>query len=148
MNQVFRLAQPGFDVLRGKIGRMILDNNYAVPKIDTQANPPHAGIIFLNWADKPSGLADGTIQILDSFPHYYNKMPTVMGNYKFDNGGTILGGMLPFQLGALGIIVLDADDVNINLKYYSIDTAFPSIDIPAFLMQIRFYVMADHGYEN
>lgn len=145
MSQVFRVAQPGEDVLRGAISKMIVDSRYAFPKIDTQANPPHAGIIFLNWADT-SIIPNNTIKVLASFPHDYNKMPTVFGNYNFDNGNVRFKGVLPFQNGALGMIFLDADDTNINLKYYSFD--FLGINITPFVMQIKFYVMAEHGLEN
>lgn len=147
MSQAFRVALPGEDVLRGAISKMIVDSRYPFPKIDTQASPPHAGIIFLNWADT-SGIPDGTIKLLCFFPHGYTKMPTVFGSYAFDNGTNRLNGTLPFQNGALGVIFLDADDVNINLKYYSFDQSIPATAILPFLMQIKFYVMAEHGFET
>lgn len=147
MTQVFRVARENEDVLRGRIEKMVLDSRYAVPKIDTKADPPHAGIIFLNWADT-TGVNFDTIKLLTSFPHGYNKMPTVFGSYTFDNGSSRQKGTLPFQFGALGMIILDADDVNINLKYYSFDPSIPATAIIPFLMQIKFYVMAEHGLEN
>lgn len=140
---VFRLALPGFDVHRGKPEQMVLDAVHDSPKIDTQATPPHAGIIFLNWQDT-SVIAYDTVKLITSFPHKYNQTPTVIGSYKFDNGFTILRGTMSFQVGALGMLVLDADETNINLKYYSFD--FLGTNMPTFTMQIRFYVMAEAGY--
>lgn len=147
MSQVFRVAREGEDALRGKVDKMVLDSRYPVPKIDTQADPPHAGIIFLNWNDT-TGVDNDITKLLFSFPHKYNKMPTVFGTYAFDNGSTRLKGTLPFQFGALGMIFMDSDDVNINLKYYSFDFSIPATAILPFLMQIKFYVMAEHGLEN
>lgn len=147
MSDVFRVAKPNEDVLRAAIGKMIVDSRYAFPKIDTQANPPHAGIIFLNW-QSTAGINDGTTKILASFPHNFNKMPTVIANYAFDNGTNRFKGMLPLQNGALGELFMDADDVNVNLKYYSFDQSIPATAIVPFTAQIRFYVMADHGYET
>lgn len=144
MSEVVRVTLPNKDLKLGKVIDMALDSRYPSPKIDTLATPPHAGIIFLNWVDTTT-IPDGTTKLLYSFPHGYNKAPTVFGSCKFDNGTTILKGTLPFQLGALGIILIDSDDKNINLKYYSIDIF--SLVIPAFTMQVRFYVMAEHGID-
>lgn len=141
----FRIALPGNDVHTARIQDLAIDRRYPNPKIYTKANPPHTGIIFLNWASS-IGVNFQTTKILHSFKHNYNYIPTVFASYKFDNGSQILRGTLPFQYGALGVITMDADDTNINLKYYSIDGAIPATTIPPFTMQIRFYVMAESGY--
>lgn len=143
MSDVYRMALPGFDVHRGKVEQMVADNRYPSPKIDTQATPPHAGIIFVNWTDT-SIIANNTTKLIYSFPHRYNQVPTVIASYKWDNGTIIQRGILPFQLGAIGMIIIDADLKNINLKYYSFD--FLSINVPVFTMQVRFYVFAEAGY--
>lgn len=142
-DEVFRLALPNKDVHRGRPEDMAVDSRYHNPKIDTQAVPAHAGLIFLDWRDTAI-IAYDTVRILYSFPHNYGRIPTVIASYKFDNGTVILKGTLPFQLGALGMIVMDADEVNINLKYYSFD--FLGTNLPQFTMQIRYYVMAEQGY--
>lgn len=141
---VFRIALPGFDVHRGKIEQMVMDNRYPSPKIDTQAVPPHAGLIFLDWRDT-SVVNYDVVKTIYSFPHRMGKIPIVVASYKFDNGTVVLKGTLPFQLGSFGMIVLDADEKNVNLKYYSFD--FLGNNMPQFTMQIRFYVMAELGYE-
>lgn len=146
MTEVLRIALPNKDVENGHIGEMVLDSRYPNPKIDTLANPPHAGTIFLDWNDT-TGLPDGTIKLIDSFPHNYTKLPTVFASYKFDNGSNILKGVLPFQNGSLGVLVIDSDDKNINLKYYSTDQGSPATAITPFIMQLRFYVMAEHGID-
>lgn len=143
MTNVFRMALPGFDAIRGKVEQMITDSRYASPKIDTQAVPPHAGVIFLNWTDT-NIINYGVTRLIYSFPHNYGRIPTVFASYKFDNGTTVLRGTLPFQYGALGMITIDADEKNINVKYWSFD--FLGNNIPAYTMQIRFYVMAEAGY--
>lgn len=141
----FRIALPGNDVHTARIQDLAIDRRYPNPKIYTKANPPHTGIIFLNWASS-IGINFQTTKILHPFKHNYNYIPTVFASYKFDNGSQVLRGTLPFQYGALGIITMDADDTNINLKYYSTDAAIPATTIPPFTMQIRFYVMAESGY--
>jgi hypothetical protein len=144
MSQVFRVALPGGDVNRGKVTEMAVDVRYPSPKIDTKPIPNHAGIIYVNWRSTLA-LAKGTIRLIDSFPHGYNHVPTVFASYKADNGSNVTRGILPFQYGALGIIVVDADAKNINLKYYSFDAGIPATNIPPFTMQVRYYVMAEHG---
>lgn len=140
---VVRIALPGADIIRGKVEEMVLDSVYPSPKIDTTASPMHVGTIYLNW-DSTASVAYDTIKLLYSFPHNYDYIPSVFAAYRFDNGSNILQGTLPFQNGALGMITIDADEKNINLKYYSFDL-FSSAIIP-FNMQIRFYVMAEEGY--
>lgn len=144
MTRVIRAALPGEDVLRGKVEKMALDSRFANPKVDTRAAPPHAGILFVNWQDTSIVNNDDT-KLLYSFPHGYPKAPTVFASYAFDNGSTQLNGTLPFQNGALGIMLMDSDDTNIYLKYYSID--FLGNNITPFTMQVRFYVMAEHGID-
>lgn len=142
---VFRVALPNTDVARGKAVEMVLDNRYPNPKIDTLASPPHIGTIFLNWTNT-SGIADGVTELVYSFAHGYNSIPTAFASYKFFNGTSTIKGTLPFQYGALGVLTIDTDDTNVNIKYYSIDGTIPAVTIPAFTMQIRFYVMAEQGY--
>lgn len=141
----FRLALPGTDVHRGRPQDMVLDSRLDSPKIDTTASPPHAALIFLNW-NRTAGIPDDTTLLLYSFPHNYNQIPIVIAAYKFDNGSNVLKGVLPFQLGGQGIITMDADEENINLKYYSIDGNVSPTDILPFIMQLRYYVMAEAGY--
>lgn len=143
MSEVFRVALPNTDVRRAKVSEMVLDSRYPSPKIDTTARPPHAGIIFVNWNNTTTILNSGTTKLLYSFPHGYNKIPTAIASYTFDNGTVRPKGTLPFQVGALGIILIDADEVNINLKYFSTDLT--STPIPVFTMKVRFYVFAEHG---
>lgn len=142
MSQVFRIALPDKDVHRGKVVEMVLDSRYASPKIDTLASPPHAGLIFLNWTDT-TGILGGITKILCSFPHGYNNyVPTVVGLYQSITGG---GNTLPLQIGAIGMLTIDADQTNINLKYFSIDPFNPATAITPFILIIKFYVMAEHG---
>lgn len=144
MSNVFRVALPNNDI-RAHLDSMAVDSRYASPKIDTLASPAHVGLISLNWNSSTIALPDTTIKLLYYFPHNYNYTPTVFASYKFDNGANILKGTLPFQNGSLGIILMDADTKNINLKYYSTDAGAPASNIPPFIMQIRFYVMAEQG---
>lgn len=142
--QVVRIVLPGSDIETARIQDIVVDNLYPSPKIDTIASPPHTGIIFLNWTDT-TAIANDTTKLIYSFPHgYVGYIPTVFASYRFDNGSNILKGTLPFQYGALGNIIIDADEENINLKYYSTDFLGPT-PIPVFTMQIRFYVMAEQG---
>lgn len=108
------------------------------------ATPPHAGTIFLNWT-QTAGVNFDTTQLIYSFPHGLNYVPTVFASYQWTDGTNTQRGTLPFQLGALAIIVIDADPANINLKYFSIDSSIPATTITPFTMQIRFYVMVEPG---
>lgn len=139
----FTLVLPGADVRNPTLSDIIVSEKYPNPKVLTTANPEHAGDIFVNWQSSIA-LPDGAIQLIDLFPHGYDYVPTVIGTYKFDNGFGKIEGTLPFQYGALGIIVLDADATNINLKYYSLDLS-GAVTIPPFTMTVRYYVMAERG---
>lgn len=144
MTQRFVVAREGFDADTARVWETVVNDLYPNPKIDTTANPAHAGIIFLDWRNT-TGILGGITRILDSFPHNYGYTPSVFASYGFDNGTLRSGGTLPLQIGALGVIFIDADETNINLKYYSTDTAGPATPIPAFLLQARYYVMAERG---
>lgn len=138
----FRVALPGEDVYRGKITGLALDRRYSNPKIDTTAQPPHAGIVFLNWADT-SAITFGTVKTVYSFRHGCRRCPAVFASYTFDNGVQRPKGTLPIFMGALGVLTIDADDTSVSLKYFSTDLG--ATPIPAFTAQIRFYVMTDSG---
>lgn len=144
MSQVFKITLPNNDVRTSDLKDEVLNSLAPSPKINTQASPPHVGIIFLNWASSSLVIPRGTTQVLYSFPHGYNYVPTAIAVFAFDNGVNPQNGTLPFQYGALGIITIDTDALNVNLKYFSIDLG--STIIPPFTMQVRFYVMAERGY--
>lgn len=145
MSEVFKLALPGNDALKASVSNEVVDSLYPNPKINTKANPPHTGIIRLHWVSSGVTVPYDQTNILYSFPHGYGYVPTVFGNYKFDNGSIIRRGTLPFQYGSLGIIVMDADDTNVYLKYFSYDLSVGLTAVPPFEMQVRFYVMAEQG---
>lgn len=140
----FKIALPGFDVHSSQVGEEALDSQYPNPKINAIANPPHVGIIDLDWVSTSITVPANSEKILYSFPHGYDYVPTCIGVYHFDNGTNPSSGILPFQYGALGLILLDADSININLKWVSFDGG---TTIPNFIMQVRFYVMAERGNE-
>lgn len=141
---IFKISLPGTDVKNARIQDLVLSSLYPNPKIDTTASPPHAGIIFLNWQAVGLSQANNTTKLIYSFSHGYDYIPTAFAAYKFDNGSLVTDGVLPFQYGNLGEITIDTDPTNVNIKYQSIDLASTTV-IPPFLMQIRFYVMADRG---
>ena len=143
---IFKLALPGKDAKDARLSDTIVDSKYPNPKVSTIAQPPHAGIISVNWHSSIA-LASGTVKVIYSFKHGYDYIPTVIAVYDFDNGSNIQTGLLPFQYGALGLITIDADDTNINLKYISFDTSAPSTAISPFIMKVRFYVFVERGYE-
>lgn len=140
----FRLMLPGADIDRHRPQDAVIDRDLDSLKIDTTADPAHAGIIFLDWKSTTRIVNFDETVLLDSFPHKFGKTPIVVASYKFENGTVLLRGTLPFQLGALGMILMDTDDNNVNLKYYSFD--FSGLPVPPFLMQLRYYVMANPGY--
>jgi hypothetical protein len=142
---MFRIALPDKDVRRGKITDMVIDDRYPSPKIDTLAQPPHAGIINVNWNDTTT-IPSGTVKLIHSFPHPYATAPTAFASYAFDNGLRRIKGTLPMSLGVIGILTIDTDDENVNLKYFSTDSG--GSPIPAFTAQIRFYVMAEPGLDS
>lgn len=144
-NQKFVIALPGYRARGAGPSEVVLSSDYPNPKISVYASPPHAGVIFLNWHTAGLTVPVNTARVLCSFPHNYNFVPTVFGSYIFDDGSaTKRQAILPLQYGGLGIILLDADEKNINLKFFSFDGV---TTIPEFTMQVRFYVMAEHGYE-
>lgn len=140
MNKVILVKDGNVD--NPDISNIIIDTAYPNPKIYTKANPPHAGIISVNWQSAIS-ISQGTTRILDYFPHNLGYIPTVFGTFKFDTGLVIREGTLPFQYGGIGMIFIDADLDNINLKYHSTDIG--AVVIPSFIMQVRYYVMVEAG---
>lgn len=142
---IIKLSLPGIDVKSSRLSDEVIDSRYANPKIDTEATPPHTGIVFLAWNTTGLIYPIGTNRILYSFSHGYSYIPTAFAAYSFDSGATRVKGTLPFQLGALGIITIDTDATNVNIKYHSVDVTATAV--PAFTMQIRFYVMAERGKE-
>lgn len=144
MSEVFKLAVKGVRVQGARAKDLIIDSDHPNPKISVLANPPHAGNIFLDW-QSTTGVDFETIITLYPFPHGFQYVPTVFASYQFDNGSVKEGGTLPFQLGALGMIVIDADATNINLKYFSFDQSIPATAISPFTMNIRYYVLVEPG---
>lgn len=141
----FKIALPGSDIHTSKLKDEVVNSLYPNPKIDATAQPPHAGIIFLNMANTNLIVAYDATYIFYKFPHNYGYVPTCIGNYIFNNGGVDRNGVLPFQYGGLGMVILDADATNINLKFLSFDLG--STPVTPFTMQVRFYVMSEPGYE-
>lgn len=142
-----KISLPGFDVKSSHISEEVIDSLYPNPKIDTKASPVHAGIIDVNYAGASLvAPLDGVI-VIYSFPHNYSYVPTVLGNFRFDNGVVVRYGILPtgFVLSAGGVLTIDADPTNINLKYISLNN---STTISAFLLKVRFYVMAERGVSS
>jgi len=142
---IFKISLPGIDVKRSRPSDEVVDSLYPSPKVSTIASPFHAGIIFLNWQTANLTKAFNSITVLYSFPHGYNHIPIVLGIIHFDNGSVIRSGTMPFDIGAIGLLVIDADSTNVNLKYLSLDisSTFP---IPVFQARIRFYVFAERGH--
>jgi hypothetical protein len=140
---IFKISLPGQDVRGARLNEEVVDSIYPSPKVSTIASPPHAGIIHLNWSSSII-LPNPTVKNLYSFAHGYNQIPSTLAVFSFDNGTTKTNGILPFNYGALGLILIDADSTNVNLKYISFDLA--STVIPVFIMQVRFYVFAERGY--
>ena len=141
----FTLVKPGFNVHRPHPADIILSDLYPTPKINTKAKIPHAGVIFLNWASGAGRLGSPTPYIFDSFEHGFDYIPTVFATYKYNDATRIVEGTLPFQFGALGLFAMSADKTNINLEYYSYDVMDPATAIDPFTLQIRYYVMVEHG---
>lgn len=135
------IAQPGFDADTARVWESVVHSLYPNPKIDTLPNPAHTGIIFVDWR-RATGVDGGETILIDSFPHGYNYTPTVFATYLFNDDSA---GTLPFQVGALGMLTIDSDEKNINVKYHSIDFIFPTTPVEAFTMRLRYYVMAEHG---
>lgn len=143
---IFKIALPNNDVKTARLADEVLDSRYPSPKIDTKASPPHAGILDINWQSSNIVIPHQQTRLLHRFPHKYGYIPTAFGVYTFDNGSRKTSGTLPLSIGAVGIITIDTDDTYVNFTYFSID--FTDItSIPPFIMQIRFYVMAERGYD-
>jgi len=144
MSEVFKLAVPGVRVQGARAKDLIVDSDHPNPKISVLASPPHAGNIALSW-ENTNSYAEGTVVTLYSFPHGFQYVPTVLGNYNFNNGSVNINGMLPLQIGALGVIYLECDPINVNLCYVSTDiNVTPQPTIP-FNMMIKYYVFVEPG---
>jgi hypothetical protein len=108
-----------------------------------KATPPHAGLIDLNWAV----IYPSPTKLLKRFTKYPMAMITsleLLLAFSFDNGSVKVSGTLPFSIGGIGLIIIDADPTYVNLKYFSTDLA-NTTPIPPFTMLIRFYIFAERG---
>lgn len=143
MSHKFSLVKEGADVNHPRLTDFIISQDYPNPKIYTQGSPSHAGNIFVNWQSSIF-ITQGSVRLIDSFAHGFAYVPSAFATFKFDNGSTKREGTLPFQYGAIGMITIDADATNVNIKYLSTDLAGITI-IPAFTMQIRYYLMVERG---
>lgn len=143
----FRIALPDNKVQTADIKDEVIDSRYPSPKINTKANPPHVGIVYINWATAGLSFALGETKIIHQFPHGYDYVPSTFGVFSFDDGTNRVSGTLPFQFGSLGYIILEADVKNVYIKYFSVDAISPSIPVPQFTFQVRFYVMAERGFD-
>ena len=143
---VFRVSVDGKSIKSKHLEDFVAHETYPFPKIDTSANPPHAGNISLNWNDS-TAIGFGITKIAYSFKHGYDYVPTVVATFNFQSSTSSLQrrGTLPLQFGAIGIITMYADDTNIYLAYYSTDISGVTAITP-FLMRIRYYVFAERGY--
>lgn len=145
MSDKFKIALPGSDVSSASLKELILDSTYPSLKVDTLANPVHAGIISVDWKTTGLVIPANTTKILYQFQHNYDYIPTVIGTYAYDAGLTKSEGLLPLLLEggtATAVLTIDSDKTYINLKYYSGDG---SNSISPFLLKVRFYVFAERG---
>jgi hypothetical protein len=140
---MFKISKPGVDVQDASSSETILDNLRSSPKIDTTAIPPHAGVIELEWTTSGIIVPYGETRVLYSIPHGYDHLPTAIGLFTSVTQGA---GRLPFEIGAIGVLILDADSVNVNLKYFSSDLVGTTV-IPPFSLTIRYYIFAERGHE-
>lgn len=151
---VFKIALPGKDINRASLQEEVLDSTYPSPKINSFANPPHAGIVKIHNTMNSSPLpAFGVTNTLYSFPHGYDYVPTVFGNYiiynKPDtNPNDSFAGQLPevfvnASSELLILLTIEADLNNISINMLGLKVA-PSTIAP-YIFYIRYYVMAERG---
>lgn len=141
----FKLVLPDKTVDSDNPLDLVVSSAHPSPKIDTRANPPHIGIIDLNWQTTGLSFANDTIKELYQFEHNLGYVPAVFATYEFDNGTVRRGGTLPLQFGALGMFVLESDRTHVKFRYYSFDLGGTPIN--PFTMQTRYYVLAQNGKE-
>lgn len=142
----FRVALPGFNADRARSNELSVSDELPNPKIKLGEDPSHTAILFLDIASGPV-YANGSITTWYSFKHGYDYIPTVMGVYVGSSSSSDIGGLLPFPVGALGEIFIDADETNINLRFASYDVT-SAIPLPEILMRIRYFVMAEFGHSD
>lgn len=127
------------------LDKKTLDSLYPNPKIDTRVIPPHAGVININWISTGVLVADGTDKVLYSFPHGYDYIPTVLACFSLQDASGTLSGILPFAT-AFSVVLIDADATFIRIRLYALQTG--GLPLEPFNIQVRFYVMAERGYDT
>lgn len=137
------------DVQDDRVEDLAISSQYPSPKIDTKANPPHAGIIFINWVSAGILVSRDTPRILYSFPHSYNYAPLAFASYEFTDGTVRSRGVLPFTctvaVGAHAEVTIESDKTNVYIKHVPLFT--PAAAQQPFNIKIRFYVFAERGRE-
>lgn len=143
---IFKISLPGVDVHNSRIDQDVLNSLYPNPKINVLAQPPHAGVIFVDWVSTTITVPSGSPKTIYSFPHGYNYIPTALGTFDFDDGTVKGKGVLPLTV-TIGTVVsqieIETDSKNVNVKIYTDGSGA----VPAFKIKIRFYVFAERGYE-
>src|SRR3954471_18535511 len=103
----FSIAQPGSSASDTRVMNKVVDSLYPSPKVNMKASPPHAGLIDLNWSSSIS-LPNQTTKTLYQIPHGYDYLPGAFAGFSFDNGSVKVSGTLPFSIGGIGLIIIDA----------------------------------------
>lgn len=144
---LFRIALPNVDAREAGLTELAVSSDTPSPKISVKAQPPHTGIIDVNWQSSNLTFPYLTSKMIYSFPHGYNYVPSVLGVFKFDNGSVKITGVGGLSIGSIGQIVFESDAKNVNLLYLSFDFGGPLTPVPPFSLQFRFYVFAERGRE-
>ena len=130
----FRLSQEG-DAVRQQL---ILDETRPHLKVQTNQDPPHAGIINLIFT---GGVSYSGKTILYQFAHGYDHRPSVQGLAVVTVGGNDRSSMLPFDSG-LAKINMEADEDNV---YLYIEPYIPPYTPPVATFAIRYQIYVDEA---
>lgn len=136
---LFKVSLPGVNVDAANPFQTVVDSDYANPKINKKATPPHRGLVQLTLNN--TYLA-GTNTAVYTLKHGYAYTPEVWGVVS-DNTGNNIFGFMPYISGFHSVTIsTDATNMYITVVAGATDWT------PNTLLNISYAIFADNGAKN
>ncbi len=133
-----KLSVQGKDANKATKGELILDDNRTHLKVQTNQDPPHAGIITLIFT---GGVSYSAKTVLHSFKHNYKHRPSVQAVALITVAGDTRSSMLPVG-PAQYTLNMEADETNV---YLYIEPNLGAFTPAVTTYTIRFQVYVDEA---
>lgn len=133
-----KISLPGVDVKTATAKELVLSTAYPNPKVQLNKDPAHFGMIQLIYNGANQIVGDVSRNITQ-FAHGYNYTPGTQCLIIDPVSGVAV--QMPYQVGALGVFVFEADETYVYLNWSAIGL-FPTEITPG-IYNFRYYLFAD-----